>query len=59
MSICILNNHRTKVVWDVYIKYDVNHIADKKVFFAGFKLHQSNKLPACMGKTSLNPSNFS
>lgn len=33
MSICVLNNHRTKVVRDVYIKYDVNHIADKKVFF--------------------------
>lgn len=59
MSICILNNHRTKVVWDVYIKYDVNHIADKKVFFAGFTLLQSNKQHACMGKTSLNPSNFS
>lgn len=33
MPICVLNNHRTKVVRDVYIKYDVNHIADKKVFF--------------------------
>lgn len=43
MPICVLNNHRTKVVRDVYIKYDVNHIADKKVFFK-----QKTLLVACL-----------
>jgi len=58
MSICVLNNHRTKVVRDVYIKYDVSHIADKKVFFAGFTLLQSNKQPVCVGITTLNAQNL-